>query len=935
MSAAMLRARTTRSAARAVRDPSFMWVRWKTVVPMSKVIPPEFDLEKSMADNPNVSVHNPLLAIERENRIRRERELEKVDKERKKFIPDIRGSHPPAIVVDYMESRAKFFASHEGILNTPTRMLKDNIPSEGKLNFKSAFGVVGIFVRSLKNVKELPEIARKFEGEFNFRRPGIPYTDYIAYFEHYIKALLTLSPKDRIPYLDDFYYLIKAIRQRTKVHGRVMMVPRFNQLVMSYFLLSGRNTQAMYASTMCVTQLIPEVIDRWSLAVLLENPNLTNPSDEQITSIQDVEEGRAPQTHDFDKEYRYNMVAHFILNYFYRMQTATMSDYEIFGLIRCTDARLLGSDLKDILPFMIRRLLEGRMKLNARDRVDLHYNPNIAEMHLDNLLLFTRYALALLRTIDLDACVKFLHTVASMPAQPCGAVPANTQDVANAIIKLSEVSSNASEVLTTVLRILSRNAFENSVSKRDLPELRHYLIAEIVNYMAKPESWKISEALTGLLSTLESSLQPSTAMKIILRLEQRDVPRALAWAAMNMHLFNYATKSSVVKWVSNVLAQHREKVAHFFLHYPTEYSAVSAAQFAHVLCRQLWECEADRRFVLSKALPPILQSKDMHAIGILLVTAALGPNTPVLSPFGPGSNSERMKAVSKILSRVKGESDDLKPLLSYLFKVAGSLEARETERALWTEVLRRGVKPDYRMLQVAILMRLTKGYAHNEAFELIEHTLEENPVVSEKSNETAEDVKKMLPSDTSALYLTILKALNQAGMVDAFEALAKYLLEDGGIDDRTFGALASTWIDAVGHSGAATSSDVKQLWDKLKEHVNKSQGSATAYTLNRNHYHSVIEAYVRLGEVEAAWEMILGDMHKAGLAPDLMTFYTLVSPLGNNAKMWAVGKSTVAKFNERFPGIVKQAVEDKSNTLVVKALLNQALDLSENPQSSS
>ncbi|KAJ2082902.1 hypothetical protein H4R24_001232 [Coemansia sp. RSA 988] len=932
MSAAMLSTHTTRIAARGVRDPSFMCVRWKTVVPMSKVIPPVFDMEKSIEDNPNVSVHNPLLAIERENRIKREREVKAEDEKLQKYVPDIRGNHPLDIAFDYMHHRTRFFSSHHGILDTPTRMLKGDLDPESieKLNSNSAYGDVNIYVRNQSNIRNATD--RRYPDEFNFSRPGIPYTEYVEYFEHYIKALLSLTRKERIPYLNDFFYLIKAIRQRTRIHSKVMQTPRFKQLVMSYCLLSGREKLAMFSSTMCVSSSLPELLDRWTLASLLENPKLTKPSDEQITSIQDVENGRAPQTHDFGMEYRNNMVIHFILNYFYETPKATMTDFELFGLIRCADVRILGNDLKDLLPFVVRRLLDGHMKLQARDRVDLFYNANVTEMHLDNLQLVARYALALLRTVDLGACLKFLHTVTSLPAQPCDVVPANTQDVANAIIKLADVGDDPSVVLTAVLRTLSKNAFEDTIYKRDLSELRHYLIAEIAKHTIKPNSWKISEALTELLSTLESSLQPGTAMKIILRLEQRDVPNALSWAAMNMHLFNHATKNSVVKWVSNVLAQHREKVAQFFLHFPTEHSAVSAAQFAHVLCRQLWEREADRRFVLSKALPPILQSKDMNAIGILLVTAALGPNTPVLSPFGPGSNSERMKAVSKLLSRVKSDSDDLEPLLPYLFKVAGSLEARETERGLWTEVLRRGMQPDYRMLQTAILMRLSKGYAQNQAFELIEHTLNVSPMASKENDAAAKSGKQVLPSDIAALYLTILKALNRGGMTDAFEFLAKYLMKNGGIDDRTFGALASTWLDAVGHNGASTPFDVKQLWDLLKGHVRKSQGGDTVYTLNRNHYHSVIEAYVRLGKVETAWEMILGDMQEAGLVPDLMTFYTLVSPLGNNTKMWAVGKSTVAKFNQHFPGIVKQAVEDKSNTLVVKALLNQALDLGEPPQ---
>ncbi|KAJ2764066.1 hypothetical protein IWQ56_004626 [Coemansia nantahalensis] len=219
------------------------------------------------------------------------------------------------------------------------------------------------------------------------------------------------------------------------------------------------------------------------------------------------------------------------------------------------------------------------------------------------------------------------------------------------------------------------------------------------------------------------------------------------------------------------------------------------------------------------------------------------------------------------------------------------------------------------MLQAALSLRLGGGGAgagHEQAVELVEHALREYPAVGGA---------RLAPA-ASAMYMTILNGLNRGGKGAAFDMLAEYLLKSGQLDTRTFGALVSAWLDAIGRRPGATCTDVQRTWDTLQSHA---ASMTPAYELNRNHYHSAIEAYVRLGDVAAAWNVIRTAMRDAGLAPDLDTFYTLASPLASNTALWAVGKSTVANFNTHYPDVVNAALADKTNTLVVKALLHQAI----------
>ncbi|KAJ2629440.1 hypothetical protein H4R22_003317 [Coemansia sp. RSA 1290] len=210
--------------------------------------------------------------------------------------------------------------------------------------------------------------------------------------------------------------------------------------------------------------------------------------------------------------------------------------------------------------------------------------------------------------------------------------------------------------------------------------------------------------------------------------------------------------------------------------------------------------------------------------------------------------------------------------------------------------------------------------------ELIGQVLQAFPIFSADSS--AGKPPSLLPVGHSALYITILKGLGHCRLVKSFELLASELIQSRRLNTRTFGALASIWLDTIGYGWKSTSSDVTRVWIILKDLTssNKQLGpDGISYSLNLNHFHSVIEAYVRVGDISSAWDIIRKDMREYSIEPNIMTFYTLVSPLANKSTLWPIGKSVILKFKEFYPDVLKIAVEDKNNTLIFKALLRQAL----------
>ncbi|KAJ2397283.1 hypothetical protein GGI23_003593 [Coemansia sp. RSA 2559] len=88
-----------------------------------------------------------------------------------------------------------------------------------------------------------------------------------------------------------------------------------------------------------------------------------------------------------------------------------------------------------------------------------------------------------------------------------------------------------------------------------------------------------------------------------------------------------------------------------------------------------------------------------------------------------------------------------------------------------------------------------------------------------------------------------------------------------------------------------------------------------------------MEALIRQGDVEGAWSVLQAEMRKALIKPDLNTFYTLISPLASNSQLWSIGKTMVQRFAKNHPEIMKEALNDRSNTPIVQAMLRMSLKL--------
>ncbi|KAJ2785767.1 hypothetical protein H4R18_000313 [Coemansia javaensis] len=922
---------------------------------------PKLDLEEMLGKATGVRVHNPLLEIERAERAVERKRKEEIVEKQKRYIPATPGSRPLPLMHEYLCQRDEFLEARHGIESTPTQRFQKRNGADPQPQHD-----VSWLFRTLPSPSAQKTTMKVCPGEFEFPSVSIPYTFYLGYLELYVRALHSVPTAEAAKYYDDFFVIIKAIRQRPKVHTSVSKTTQFKDLVMRYLLLCGLNRLALLAAIMLVPKTIPAVLSRWSVMRLIGLPELWSPLASQAKQIEGgVSEGNANLT----LEYHYNVLVHSCVGYYYERPEITMTDTELVGLVRCVEARRLCTDLKDMLVPVIRRCAAGLPDgLSDIDTVELSNEREAAACRVSELQAGARYALALVRVAGVEAGLQFLRTMADMPARPVPGLQGTTADVARAIIAAGEAAgSGAAGVMEEMLAIVSKNAVEDPVEMCQPGSMTTLLVKRIAAEakgakMAEAKSTKAAEAkdagiaearatgtvdaLTRLLCALASRVRPAAATAVIQKLDQqKHTSAALRWVGDNFQRLDRAAQDAAIGWVVEKLQARRDLVTAFIRDYAMG-APLAAAQFGHVLTRRLWDQEADRRFVQTRVFGEVLRSRQMPALGVTLVSAALGPDTPVLSPFGPQSLGERSRATARLLAQIAQKTTpDVPLLMPYLFKVAGSLQARETEAVLWREVLRRGLRPDWRMLQTAISLRMSRGYGREQALELIGEAIRQTPIVQDSAQDAAQDTAQdtvqdavqdavqgitqetgpTLPTDSSALYMAILDGLNKSGNMAAFEVLAEHLLDSGRLSSRTFGALASSWLDAVGRQKGATSDDVQQAWAGLKSRT----GAEAAYALNRNHYHSAIEAFVRVGDVEAAWAVVRTEMRAAGLEPDVKTLYTLASPLASNMQLWAQGKAMVARFAEHYPRVAEQAAADKSNTLTVKALLRQALDARE------
>ncbi|KAJ2474956.1 hypothetical protein IWW47_006597, partial [Coemansia sp. RSA 2052] len=320
-----------------------------------------------------------------------------------------------------------------------------------------------------------------------------------------------------------------------------------------------------------------------------------------------------------------------------------------------------------------------------------------------------------------------------MPPKPVPHARTTTCQVASAIARLALCGDADSEKLVvTTLEHLSRNTIEPSPSGLvSQPEYKAMLVESVVASMLE---WKLERgyATTQLLVSIVGRLAPFTAMAILQRLYQQDGTLALSWVAQHLFDLDSAAHDSVLQSTRDKLNRDKQLLPNF-IRANSVLAPVATARLVHVLSRQEWKLAGARQTILSQAFGDIAQTNNAHAIGLLLTSAALGPDTSVLSQFGPQTPQERASFVIKLIGSIAPAAKDMWHLMSYLVKVAGLLQARESERLLWREMLRCGFGPNWRTMQAGLALRLGQRYDMPGALELILHILCEAPSLDTNS----------------------------------------------------------------------------------------------------------------------------------------------------------------------------------------------------------
>ncbi|KAJ2851395.1 hypothetical protein IWW36_001162 [Coemansia brasiliensis] len=684
---------------------------------------------------------------------------------------------------------------------------------------------------------------------------------------------------------------------------------------------------ALYMGRDTLTPLAMKSVDRWVVARMMGIERVFN-SPQALLDQLESEDKLSKTDGPAYVEHLITFMASNILQYYSRSPEFTLTDYEIIAMIRMYEGRGINSSLRSMLPIVIRRVLNGAVQeIPASDKVQFFYDPDILVQKVEDYQLMFRYAKALLQLDGVDSCLKMLHTISEMPAKPCRELRTDTQTIAKVLIGMINDGDSEGKITPKyILRAIGANIVEAPSANIHISHQVQNAISAAISQLDPPDITANTLGLELLKKPL-ADLLPEEIEEIIQKLSNQPNQFAqLSWISKSFFKLNEKAQGRALKWVANSLTETRGRFIVFIGNY-AKVSPMKCAQFVHILSRRLWERESDRRSILAKAFPALISSGNPMAVGTMLVTIAMGPNSPTMSENGPQSIGERAKALANAIERHKTALAPMAPqLMPHLLKAVESLKARRSERILLTELARQGMPLDVRMAKAAIWIRMSNQVDQEQFLELIEQVLQAFPISSADSS--AEKPASVLLTGHSALYITILKGLGHCRLVKSFELLASELIQSRRLNTRTFGALASIWLDTIGYGWKSTSSDVTRVWIILKNLTssNKQLGpNGTSYSLNVNHFHSVIEAYVRVGDISSAWDIIRNDMREYSIEPNIMTFYTLVSPLANKSTLWPIGKSVILKFKEFYPNVLKTAVEDKSNTLIFKALLRQAL----------
>ncbi|KAJ2520959.1 hypothetical protein H4217_001696 [Coemansia sp. RSA 1939] len=599
--------------------------------------------------------------------------------------------------------------------------------------------------------------------------------------------------------------------------------------------------------------------------------------------------------------------------------------------------RLGTRGLMSLIPIVLRYFYEYDGRSNSVDNaVDFYYDRWVCELSVGGFEIVLHYIMAFIELGDYEKACSVVVTIENMPPKPIKGPEGNSRDIAGVLkyILSADIDSTICDVFFDGFgKIEIGNAAGPTIEKPKYAVLRLKL-ADLIVKFATARVDKDSDAATSVLSAMSHRLQPLTTMAIVRQLNRISTRNAAGWITRNFYKFDMEAQKTAFAWLTTNLLEDKNACSQFISYYSfSDLNTVS--RLVHLVLRHPLDEKTDERYILDLALQHIPRNGNAKAIGSLLIAMAKGPVSSHLSSFNLQSLTSCGWMTAGLLSSITQIKDlDISTLIPYMFKAAQLLNSSNLEQILWKEVLRHGIDVGQSILKPSLAMRFGRGNPNETTLELVRHALclstepEEIHETEQLATEDNVSDNHLSSNSLAALYVVILNGANHAGAFDAVELLANFMLDNSDLSDRSFGSLASIWLDSAGFSKQSSNDNVQRVWNIIKSYTGPeiaAKRMREEYHINRNHYHSVIEALIRQGDVEGAWFMICFEMRKALIKPDLKTFYTIISPLASSSQLWSLGKDMVQRFNRQHPEIVKEALNDRSNRPILQALLRMSL----------
>ncbi|KAJ2555124.1 hypothetical protein EV175_002356 [Coemansia sp. RSA 1933] len=916
-----------------------------------------------MKSNAGTNVHNPLLHIlgkkgEVTSAPNNDAEANENAEILKKYGP----TFPLSPVHTYILEKDRFLLMHRGIAKTPTRYFHGLENPGDTINLKHAFGHVAVFRKILHTGRALKNDNRDYPNEFMFAKPQNTHVYYMNHLTLYIHALHMLRETEKDTFrrsLDDFFLIIKSIRQRSAIHIKLVDMFEFKKLVLAYIVFAKQSLIAVTMAINLFPNVLPEVLDRWLVTGVMELHTLQEidkSNAKVLESYRKTVKEHKDSVNGFEnmsrvqkrkakvipgptaiKEIRTEFLVSAIIDYYQSDPNIVMTGWEVVHLISLAKNRLGANGLKAIIPHVLKYYYQDSpTAYSAVNKAAFFYDWWVWMYKIDGFQAALCYIKAFDDIGEHGMARSIAETVESMPPKTIEGLVGTSSEIIGAFKKLFAECNGFDELRKEVYcafgvdTITKRN--KEDEGKPKYAKLKLALAEKIVKFVRTGDKMG-ADATTAMLGSLSRRMQPLTVMAIARRLDSSNMNHATEWITRSFYGFDKEAQKSAFAWLTDNLVKSRDGYSRFISDYSFK-DPVTVAQLVNLLSRQLVN-DADRRFILGEARKHVLSTGNAVAIGSLLVTASKGHNVPALSSFGLQSPTSCAQMVTKFVKSIKPKPNmNVAALVPFLFKVAQLLNSQRLEHMLWKLVLRHGIEVDQQMMKLSLGVRLGNGDRNEDTLELLHSAL----CLESELEDTSQDENPLLESDASnshfgsgglaALYMTILNGANHVGSLEAVELLAKFMLKNKELSNRSFGSLASIWLDAAGFSENSSRDEVQRVWNIVVSHVGPSAAAKhkrEEFHINRNHYHSAIEAFIRQGDMESAWNMIQVEMRKALIRPDLKTFYTLTSPLASNSQLWSIGKTMVQRFNAAHPEIVKAALSDRSNTPIVQALLRMSL----------